>query len=61
MVSKVLRAILWKFALPHFSPPLPSVVQFSKPITHSTFDIRINFIPVVKFIVKFEQIVQQKL
>ena len=35
----------WKFALPPFSPPLPSVVQFSKHNRHWTFEIRINFTP----------------
>ena len=29
-----------KFALPPFSPPLPSGVQISKQNTHRTFDIR---------------------
>ena len=38
--------LLLEFALPPFSPSLPSVVQFSKHSTHQTFDIRINFTPV---------------
>ena len=29
----------WKFALPPFSPSLPSVVEISKPNRHRTFDI----------------------
>ena len=34
-----------EFELPPFSPPLPSVVQFSKCNMNWTFDIRINFTP----------------
>ena len=46
MVSKVLCAIFWKFALPPFSPPLPSVVEFSDQKRHWTIDTINNWPPV---------------
>ena len=36
-----------KFALPHFSPPLPSGVQISKQNTHRIFDPINNLTPVL--------------
>ena len=35
---KVSVLYFWKFALPPFSPPLPSVVDVSKQNRHQTFD-----------------------
>ena len=36
-----------EFALPPFSPPLPSVVEISKQNRHGTVDAMIKFTPVV--------------
>ena len=38
----------WKFALPPFSPPLPSVGEFSEQNKHRTFDIILYWSPVYR-------------
>ena len=47
MMSKVRYAFFSNYALPPFSPPLPSVVQFPELNRHWTFDIRNTSTPVL--------------